>query len=314
VIPILLSLVCGSGIGFLLRKQAWIRLLSEKTTMVTVHVLLLLLGVQLGDNREVLSRLDTVGVQAAVLAAAGLMGSVLASVPVSRLLAMNGKPAAPGGPEARNSHAAVDRKPSPRLKLVGSFTVLGAFAGGIVFGLFVSIPGRILESEPVEFTIWLLVFLVGMETGRNTGVWRMLGAAHIKVVLVPISVVAGTLLGSLGACFLLPGMNAGKALAVGSGFGYYSLSSIIVTRLAGSYLGTVALLTNLFRESLTLAGGHLLAAVFGKLAPAAAGGATAMDVTLPVVIGASGREYAVIGLFSGITLTLLVPVLVPVFL
>jgi uncharacterized membrane protein YbjE (DUF340 family) len=50
---------------------------------------------------------------------------------------------------------------------------------------------------------------------------------------------------------------------------------------------------------------------FGKLAPVASGGATSMDSTLPIIVTASGKEYAMISVFSGIVLTILVPFLVP---
>ena len=38
----------------------------------------------------------------------------------------------------------------------------------------------------------------------------------------------------------------------GSGFGYYSLSSIFITEYKGAELGTIALLSNISREIITL--------------------------------------------------------------
>jgi len=49
---------------------------------------------------------------------------------------------------------------------------------------------------------------------------------------------------------------------------------------------------------------------FGKLSPIASGGATSMDTTLPVIAKFSGREYAVISVFSGVVLTILVPFII----
>jgi uncharacterized membrane protein YbjE (DUF340 family) len=72
----------------------------------------------------------------------------------------------------------------------------------------------------------------------------------------------------------------------------------------------VALLSNIFREVATLLTTPILVRYFGKLAGIASGGATAMDTTLPVISRYSGKEYAIIALFSGIVLTILVPFLV----
>ena len=49
---------------------------------------------------------------------------------------------------------------------------------------------------------------------------------------------------------------------------------------------------------------------FGKLAPIASGGATSMDTTLPVITKFTGTEYAIIAVFSGTVLTIIVPFLV----
>ena len=79
-------------------------------------------------------------------------------------------------------------------------------------------------------------------------------------------------------------------------------------------LGVIALLANLSREIITLIFAPLFVRLFGKLAPIASGGATAMDTTLPIVARFSGKEYAIIAFFSGIVLTVLVPILVPFIL
>ena len=113
---------------------------------------------------------------------------------------------------------------------------------------------------------------------------------------------------------LLPGISLRQSLAVGGGFGYYSLSSVIIARVEGETLGLIALMSNLIREILTLLLSGTLVRFLGPLAPIAAGGATAMDTTLPVIARASGRAYVVVALFSGMVLTVLVPFILPLLL
>ncbi|MCG8375720.1 MAG: lysine exporter LysO family protein, partial [Chlorobiales bacterium] len=79
-------------------------------------------------------------------------------------------------------------------------------------------------------------------------------------------------------------------------------------------LGVIALLSNIFREIITLLAVPLLVKYFGKLAGIATGGATAMDTTLPIIVKFTGKDYGIIAIFSGITLTILVPVLVTMIL
>ncbi len=52
-------------------------------------------------------------------------------------------------------------------------------------------------------------------------------------------------------------------MAVGAGFGYYSLSSIFITEYKGPELGTIALLSNITREIITLLFAPLLVRWFG---------------------------------------------------
>ncbi|WP_290394058.1 lysine exporter LysO family protein, partial [uncultured Duncaniella sp.] len=104
-----------------------------------------------------------------------------------------------------------------------------------------------------------------------------------------------------------------EVLAVGSGFGYYSLSSILITDAKGAELGVIALLANICREIITLLGAPLLSRLFGPLAPISSGGATSMDTTLPIITAVSGNKFAVLSVYHGFVVDLSVPLLVSLF-
>ena len=107
-------------------------------------------------------------------------------------------------------------------------------------------------------------------------------------------------------------------MAVGSGFAYYSLSSILITQFKepsiglqlATELGTIALLANIFREMMALLGAPLIRKYFGKLAPISVGGATTMDTTLPIITRCSGKEFVIISIFHGFVVDFSVPFLV----
>ena len=82
----------------------------------------------------------------------------------------------------------------------------------------------------------------------------------------------GTLAGAALSTLLLPPLTAGDTMAVGAGFGYYSLSSIFIADFRGAELGTVALLCNVMRELFTLLAAPLVARWFGPLAAVSIGG------------------------------------------
>ena len=111
----------------------------------------------------------------------------------------------------------------------------------------------------------------------------------------------------------MPPLAVTDTLAVGSGFGYYSLSSIFIADFRGAELGTVALLCNVMREIFTLLAAPLVARWCGPLAAVSIGGATTFDTTLPVITQAAGKPYAVVSIFHGCTLDFSVPFLVTFF-
>jgi uncharacterized membrane protein YbjE (DUF340 family) len=188
------------------------------------------------------------------------------------------------------------------------------FVTGIILGISGKLPDSLITEDLSTLALSILLFLAGIGIGADRKSWNVIRSMHLKIFLVPAGIMVGTFAGVIMTSLLLPTFDLRELLAVGSGFGYYSLSSIFITKLHGEMLGLVALLSNMFREILTILLTPILVRYFGNLAAIAAGGATSMDTTLPVIIKYSGKEYAIISLFSGITLTILVPFLVTFFL
>ncbi len=194
-----------------------------------------------------------------------------------------------------------------------SLLILGCFAAGIAFARTGWMPAA-LSGGLSLYALWLLILLVGISVGSD-GEWRTLLKQQPKALfLLPVGTVLGTLAGAAAVGLLLEGRSVGECLAVGSGMGYYSLSSVLIGQSRGAELGTVALLSNLIREMTALLLAPLLVKGFGPLAPIASGGATSMDTTLPVITRCAGKEYAVLSVFHGFCVDFSVPFLVAFFL
>lgn len=195
----------------------------------------------------------------------------------------------------------------------GSLVIVAFFILGVAAGRAgITLP----TTGSVDFsfiTLALLIFFVGLSIGSDMATLRALRGLDRRLMLLPAATIAGTLAGCLILSLFLSGRSPADVLAVGSGFGYYSLSSIFVTRYKGPELGTIALLGNVAREMITLLGAPLLMKLAGPLAPISSGGATSMDTTLPVITAASGKEFVILSIFHGFTVDLSVPFLVTLF-
>lgn len=195
-----------------------------------------------------------------------------------------------------------------------SLIILSLFIVGLLLGLFQLVPTFIIDKDYTMYILYVLMFFVGIGIGADTKALLVIKKTKLKILFIPLSVILGSLLGAFIFSIFLPDLSAKDAMAVSAGFGYYSLSSIFITKISGEFLGTIALLSNILRELITLVATPLFVKYFGKLAGIASGGATSMDSTLPIITEYTGKEWGIISVFSGLVLTIIVPFLVPFIL
>lgn len=195
----------------------------------------------------------------------------------------------------------------------GSLVIVAFFALGISLGAAGLIPFDISETDLGFYALCALMFSVGLSIGSDSRSLESFRKLNPGMVLLPLATILGTLSAALLVSLVLPGRSATECMAVGSGLGYYSLSSIFITEYKGAELGTLALLSNVFREIITLLCAPLLVRWFGSLAPISAGGATTMDTTLPIITQTSGQQFAAVSIFHGFVTDFSVPFLVTFF-
>ncbi len=195
----------------------------------------------------------------------------------------------------------------------GSIIIVSFFIAGTLLGRFDLLPAVLVNNDYSVYALYALMFLVGISIGSDEKAIQALRNQNLKIFLVPLGTIVGTLLGVYLVSFFLANRSVTDCLAVGSGFGYYSLSSIFITQYKGAELGVIALMSNIIREIFTLLLAPLLVMWFGKLAPISAGGATTMDTTLPIITKFSGKEFVIIAISHGILVDFTVPFLVTFF-
>lgn len=79
----------GIPVGYVLRNKPVVVHLTDKITAWSIYALLFLLGLSLGANDELVSRMADLGVRAVVISLCSLMGSVAAAWVLQRLLPRN---------------------------------------------------------------------------------------------------------------------------------------------------------------------------------------------------------------------------------
>ena len=313
----------GIGLGYLARNLQWVKFLPKGITY-TIWMLLFFFGLQVEANDLVVNNLDTLGVKALIIAVAGSLGSCVAAWGVWKVLGaqihhMSGKDV--------QMETALEEKEDKKLSgskfkgMLGGVTVVAFFAAGCICGWLEVVPQFPFYGEIAMYVLYTLMVQVGMSIGCDRNLKEILLGLNPKFLFLPLGTIVGTLSFAAVASLFISNISLPDSLAVGAGFGYYSLSSVLITQIKeatvggdmAAQLGTVALMSNIMREVITLLFAPVICKLFGRLAPISTGGATSMDSTLPVITAVCGKELVFISIFHGVLVDFSVPFLVTFF-
>ena len=103
-----------------------------------------------------------------------------------------------------------------------------------------------------------------------------------------------------------------QGLALSAGYGWYSLSGIVMTQAYGATWGSIALLNDLLREFFALA----MIPVIMRRYPSSAigvGGATSLDFTLPIIQSSGGIQVVPMAISFGFIINIVSPLLMILF-
>jgi uncharacterized membrane protein YbjE (DUF340 family) len=274
--------------------------IAQTLTRVFLFGLLFIMGLGLGADKQLIALVPQLGVQALVIALFGIVGSV-SLVRLGSYLARL--------PEA--AAAADYHRPGGATVGVFPLFTVACVALGVLAGYF--LPVLSLLAGYGTYVLVMLLFAVGRDLGRSPDFSVRQLVSVPRLLVVPIAAAVGTMLAAVLVGFCLP-YPLRSILGVAAGFGWYSLAGGLTTTLAGPELGALSFLANVARELLTVLALPFISRWFGAYAAAAAGGATAMDTTLPFIVDAAGPEAAPPAFVSGVVLSLAVPLLLPLIL
>ncbi len=278
--------------------------LTERFSSWILYALLFFMGFRIaaGAGSERLVEIGRLSIAFALSTAAGTVAVLYiiysaAGASVDR----PGQSCTKTSPGGGLSHFAALGEPLKLLLIV----VAGFFCGWLI-----KIPG--FTGEKISgWMLRFLLFAIGIDMIRG-GINLKNTLAHPETLYLPAGVIAGSLLGGLIPAVIF-GIEPGKALAVASGFGWYSLSGVLIADMGDPVLGSAAFMSNILRETIALLSIPLISRTRFPHIGIGVAGATSMDVSLPLVEKCCGPESVPVSVANGALLSLLVPVLVPLF-
>lgn len=302
-LALIMGMLCARAVG-LNRFQKSAAVLQ--TTLV--WLLLFFMGVNTGGIEGITTQFGTIGLSALVLTLLGVAGTVVFSLAVSSIVTP------PVGDEGIAIAKRKERSLLRRLyDIVKEPLVL---VGIVVLGLTLRLSTPLFDwfqSSLVTYLLYTLLFFVGMGMVHKQISFKGV-LADKSLFLLPFYTIAGTYLGALLAP-LLTDYTIREAWGMLSGFGWYSLSGILISDLGFPILGSISFLANLLRESFSF----FLIPLFGRLGkryyyPAVCtAGATSMDVTLVLLSSHFGTRTMLGSIYHGVIMSLAAPILIPLF-
>lgn len=290
---ILVPLVAGYLIPLRHRHALqWInRLLSW-----IVYVILFFMGISLAFLDNLASNLLAIFHYSAVSIMVILLCNIIALLWLERTLPW------------RHNHQQ-EKLPSRIAMAMESLQLCGVVLLGFLLGL-TGWPILHHATEASEYTLIFLLFLIGIQL-RNNGMTLKQIVLNRRGMMVAVVVVLSSLAGGVINALIL-GLPIKTGLAMASGFGWYSLSGILLTESYGPVIGSAAFFNDLARELIAI---MLIPGLVLRHRSTALGlcGATSMDFTLPVLQRSGGLEIVPAAIVHGFILSLLVPLLMALF-
>ncbi|EOZ9388211.1 lysine exporter LysO family protein [Enterobacter cancerogenus] len=290
---ILLPLIVGYLIP--LRRESALRLINRFLSWI-VYVILFFMGISLAFLDNLATNLLSILHYSAVTAVVILACNIAALFWLERSIPW------------KNTHHQ-EKLPSRIAMALESLKLCGVVVLGFLLGL---TGWSFLQhaTEASEYTLIFLLFLIGIQL-RNNGMTLKQIVLNRRGMMVAVIVVVSSLVAGVINAFIL-GLPLKTGLAMASGFGWYSLSGILLTESFGPVIGSAAFFNDLARELIAI---MLIPGLVRRSRSTALGlcGATSMDFTLPVLQRSGGLEMFPAAIVHGFILSLLVPVLMAFF-
>ncbi|EGT5713572.1 lysine exporter LysO family protein [Cronobacter dublinensis subsp. dublinensis] len=293
----LLIIVVPLILGYLipLRKAGALRFINQLLSWL-VYIILFFMGISLAFLDDLSANLLAIFHYSAVSITVIMLCNIAALLWLERTL-----------PWRHQHHQ--EKLPSRLAMALESLKLCGVVMLGFVLGL-TGLAFLKHATAASEYTLIFLLFLIGIQL-RNNGMTLRQIVLNRRGMMVAVVVLGSSLIAGVVNTLLL-GLPLRAGLAMASGFGWYSLSGILMTEAYGPVIGSAAFFNDLGRELIAI---MLIPTLVRRSRSTALGicGATSMDFTLPVLQRTGGLELVPAAIVHGFILSLLVPLLMALF-
>ncbi len=279
----------------------------ERIQLACLILMLFSMGLKMGMDDNVVSSFLTIGFHSILFGLATIISSILFVFISIKIADVFCKSCSKGKVDKEFLDTTADNSNSNIMSII----LIGMVFIGLLLGLMIDSNLTEFTENLIQFGLYMLLFFTGIDIGKKN-IFEEVKSIKLLFVLIPLSMIIGTLIGAyiLGIILHYP---ANEATAVGAGFGWYSLSPIIISPYSDK-LAALSFMSNVMREVSAIVLIPFVAKYIGYEEAIAPAGAAAMDTLLPIVSRNTNARTAVLSFTTGVILSTAVPILVPLCL
>lgn len=301
---------------------------TGKVQMAALIILVLVMGMRMGSNEEVIANISTIGISAFLMTVVIMACSILAIWLARQAMKIDrfGRMKCDAEPEQASGSISDAEKASEQQEESGgsnstTIAIILSVAAGMAMGYMVIrnvFEGNMdtfdtMAGLAIKIGLCLLLVFIGMDLGLDGTVVENFKKVGLRILVFPAVVIAGTMAGA-AACSVFMDFSLKECLAIGAGFGWYTLAPGIIMENGYVTASAVAFLHNVMRELFSIVFIPFIAKKVGYIETTGMPGAAAMDVCLPIVEKSTRGDIAVYSFVSGVILSTAVPIMVPLII
>lgn len=316
----ILPFIClgiGIGLGLWVQSGAFVKIADTVSTAALIF-LMLSIGLGIGLDPKIMDNLVKIGFQCMGISLSAIAFSVLFTLICEKTVI----PLQKVDEELRSkkldlysanieSDSGSQQQSTAEKKGSGLVWLMPM---SLIAGLFLGVSTRqwissVVVNKAFVFSLIILYIGVGISQGANREVFRYVRVLGFRILWLSAAIMAGSIVGGLVAGVALD-IPRPVAIISASGMSFYSITGAFMTSAYGLEPGTYGFLVNVMREFFTI----LLMPFLVKISigsPIAGGAAGNMDTMLAPVTKFVGVRLGLVTLITGIILTFVVPLWLP---
>ena len=226
-------------------------------TLASVFMLVLMMGMRMGSNEEIIASLGTIGLQAFIFTIVVVIGGVFSVMAARKLLGIDKlgrlKAQAKGqtNDEIAESEAEADTEEGGGSAALMTWLIIIAVVLGLLFGYFylrvnvADIDGfNDKVGNVMTLGLCIMIGSIGFDMGLSGTVIAQVKHIGFRVLIFPAAVIVGTAVSSVIISFFLP-LSVRECIAIGFGFGWYTFAPVAIS----SAIATLTAFINSFEAT-----------------------------------------------------------------